>query len=168
MKALLLEKDIPAQEVATSLMEVVPLVMAKIRTEMRRYRPADLSIPQFRVLNFVRRYPNTSLSPVAEHVGLTLPSVSKMVDGLQERGLLRREIDPQNRRKMTLNLTEAGQATLKAVREATLPQLTQKLAQLSESEQATVAQALELLRPLFGLEMPNESTEIAQDEEETE
>lgn len=161
MKALLIEKEIQAsaQECANSLMETVPLVMGQIRKEMRRYRPADLSIPQFRALNFVRRNPDCSLSQVAEHLGLTLPSVSKLVDGLQERKLLEREIVPHNRRKMTLNLTAKGQAALKTTREATLEQLNQKLSRLNPEEQTLIIRAMDLLQPLFSSESALQESE---------
>ena len=51
---------------------------------------ADLSVPQFRTLLFLRRHPGASLSEVAEHIGLTLPSISKMIDRLEARDLLAR------------------------------------------------------------------------------
>ena len=56
----------------------------------------------------LNRNQGASLSEVAEHVGLTLPSVSKMVDGLVTRGLLTRATDPGDRRRLTLSLTPAG------------------------------------------------------------
>lgn len=144
--------EIQAQESAALIMDAVPLIMRVIRTEMRRYRPADLSVPQFRSLTFVRRNPGTSLSDVAEHVGLTLPSVSKMVDGLQERNLLKREIDAQDRRKITLNLTEYGQSTLQAAQTVTQTHLTKVLAQITPDEQLVIAQAMRMLRTLFSEE----------------
>ena len=67
---------------ARELMEVVPLVMRTFRAEMRGSRANDLSVPQFRALGFVHRKPGTSLSDVAEHIGLALPSMSKLIDGL--------------------------------------------------------------------------------------
>ncbi len=156
-------EEISSQQCAALLMEVVPLVMGTIRREMRRHRAADLSVPQFRALNFVRRNPGTSLSLVAEHLGLTLPSVSKMIDGLQERKLLTRQIDANNRRKMILNLTEEGDTTLYHARQATMLYLGDILDKLSNEERFMLSNSMETLRPLFSSEVftqPVESKDL--------
>jgi hypothetical protein len=44
-------------------------------------------MPQFRTLAVIDRNANASLSDVTEHIGLTLPSMSKLVDGLVARKL---------------------------------------------------------------------------------
>src|SRR5215472_3469611 len=99
-----------AEACAAQIMETVPLVMRTLRTEMRRRRPADLSVPQFRALAFVRRHPGASLSEVAEHLGLTLPATSTLIDHLVARELVRRAPNPDNRRRLVLTLTADGQA----------------------------------------------------------
>ena len=104
---------------AAALIEVVPLVMRALRAEMRRHRSADLSVPQFRVLAFVDRRRGATLSEVAEHIGLTLPSASRMVDGLVARNLLTRGISPSDRRFVALALTAQGRSRLESARRAT-------------------------------------------------
>src|SRR5512136_2172583 len=99
---------------AQEILEVVPAVMRAIRAEMRRHRMADLSVPQFRTLAFVDRNVDASLSDVAEHIGLTLPSMSKIVDGLVSRKLVTRQTHPTDRRRMTLTLTTRGQTALES------------------------------------------------------
>ena len=137
--------EICAQEV----LEVIPLVMRTIRAEMRRHRTADLSVPQFRTLAFVDRNGNASLSDVAEHIGLTLPSVSKIVDGLVTRKLVTRQTAPEDRRRMTLALTTRGRSALQATREATRACLAEDLATLTERERETIMQAMTILRPVY-------------------
>jgi len=73
--------SISLDECARQVLETVPLVMRTVRAEMRRRRTADLSVPQFRTLNFLNRQAGASLSQVAEHIGLTLPSMSLLVEG---------------------------------------------------------------------------------------
>ena len=43
------------EESARKLLEVVPIIMQDIRSEMRSRRSIDLTVPQFRVLAFVNR-----------------------------------------------------------------------------------------------------------------
>ncbi|MBI1876757.1 MAG: MarR family transcriptional regulator [Chloroflexi bacterium] len=137
--------DTCAQEV----LEVIPLIMRAIRAQMRRHRALGLSVPQFRTLAYLNYYQGASLSDAAEFIGLTPPSMSKLIDGLVARQLVAREISPDDRRRVTLALTSAGRAALQAAREATLAYLAQRLAELSAEERATVGQAMQTLRPLF-------------------
>ena len=59
------------EECARELLEVVPLVMRDIRTQMRSERTPDLTVPQFRTMLFIDRNMGASLSEVAEHIGIT-------------------------------------------------------------------------------------------------
>ncbi len=137
--------DVCAQEI----LEVVPLVMRTIRAELRRHRAADLSVPQFRTLAFIDRQADASLSDVAEHIGLTLPSMSKIVDGLVARKLVTRQTHPTDRRRMTLTLTARGQTALESSRAATRACLAEDLATLSDRQRETIVQGLNSLRPIF-------------------
>lgn len=134
---------------AQEMLDVVPQIMRAIRAEMRRHRTADLSVPQFRTLAFIDRGDQPSLSAVAEHIGLTLPSMSKIVDGLVARKLVTRETHPADRRRLVLALTRSGQTALATSRRATRACLAEDLATLSDAERANIVRALETLRPLF-------------------
>ena len=136
-------------ECAGQVMEVAPLVMRAIRAEMRRHGTVDLSVPQFRALAFLSHHAGVSLSDVAEHIGLTLPSMSKMIDSLVARGLIKRETHPDDRRRVTLGLTARGQTQFQAAHSATQACLAEQMATLSASDRATVTQAMRILRPLL-------------------
>jgi DNA-binding MarR family transcriptional regulator len=134
---------------AQEILEVVPIVMRTIRAELRRHRAADLSIPQFRTLAFIDRNVDASLSDVAEHIGLKLPSMSKIVDGLVARKFVTRRTHTADRRRMTLALTARGLTALQASRAATRACLAEDLAALSDRQRDIVVQAMEILRPVF-------------------
>ncbi len=138
-----------ADECANEVFEVTPLVMRTIRQSMRGHGAHDLSVPQFRALAYLDRHAGASLSDVAEHVGLTLSSVSRLVDGLVTRGLLVREASTADRRYLTLQLTPAGEGLLAVARQATRQDLADLVSPLSPSEQALVTQAMHLLRTVF-------------------
>ena len=143
-----------AKTCANIVLEVVPMVMRTLRVEMRQHRAADLSVVQFRTLNYLNNHPGTSLSAAAEHIGLTLPAVSTLVDGLVERKLVKRGAAAGDRRRITLALTEPGQTALSATKAAAEAQLAQRLARLSPADCAVVIQAMQILRPLFAPEPP--------------
>ena len=134
---------------AQEILDVVPVVMRTIRAEMRRHRTADLSVPQFRTLAFIDSRADASLSDVAEHIGLTLPSMSKIVEGLVVRKFVTRQTARDDRRRMTLALTARGQTALQVSREATRACLAEDLAALSDRQRETIVQAMGILRPVF-------------------
>ena len=146
--------SISSKECAREVLDVAPLVMRTVRAEMRRHRAADLSVPQFRTLAFLSRQPGASLSAVAEHIGLTLPSMSTLVEGLVERKQVVRRIALDDRRRITLTLTAHGQAALAATHTATEAHLAEKLARLSADERELVVQAMRILHPLFATDHP--------------
>jgi DNA-binding MarR family transcriptional regulator len=122
--------------------------MQALRAEMRRHR-AGLSVPQFRTLAFVRHNPGASLSAVAGHVGLALPSMSKLVDSLVERKLVSRASGTGDRRRVSLELTGRGAALLEVSLQATQAGLAEMLERLSIRERRRVGHALRSLQGVF-------------------
>jgi MarR family transcriptional regulator for hemolysin len=138
-----------ADVVAREMLDLVPAIMRTIRGEMHNQWSTDLSVHQFRALMFINRRPGCSLLDAARHLGLTPPTVSKMMDGLVADGLVTRDASSSDRRKVLLTLTSQGGALLEKVREGTQARLMEILAPLTSKEQETIAQALTLLQPLF-------------------
>jgi DNA-binding MarR family transcriptional regulator len=142
----------PELECAALLMDVVPLVMRRIRMEMRSQRMPSLSVPQLRALIYLNGNEGASLSELANHVGLELPSMSKAVDVLVTRGLVIRRVLPNDRRYASLRLSARGLAHLKRARRITEAHLAEALAVLSSAQQARIVEALQALRPVFAPE----------------
>ncbi|MEO8350076.1 MAG: MarR family winged helix-turn-helix transcriptional regulator, partial [Chthoniobacteraceae bacterium] len=96
------------QRCASELLEIVPAMMRLIRAQVRSARSPDLSITQFRTLAFLGRTNEPMLTDLSDFLGLTLPSASKLVDGLVLAGLASRQPHPTDRRRVVLTLTAAG------------------------------------------------------------
>ena len=131
------------------IMDTVPLIMQSVRVEMRRGRGTQISVPQFRAMRFIQRNPDSSLSSLADYLGLTLPSASKLVDGLVKQKFVIRKTSAEDRRKITLELTSAGETLVDSARANVRANLARKLKNLSDEDLQTVSQAMEILRPLF-------------------
>jgi DNA-binding MarR family transcriptional regulator len=138
-----------AVDCAHEVLDVVPMVFRMIRTELRRHGAKEISVPQFRTLAFVYRNEGASLSEVADHMALTLSTMSMLVDGLVVRGLISRREDPEDRRRMTLALTRDGRTRFESAREATITYLEQRFRQLSASERVTITASMRILRERF-------------------
>jgi len=140
---------VSAEDAAQALLRVAPLVMQTVRTEMRSRRALQLSVPQFRTLGFLHRHPASSLSEAAEHIGVSLPAMSRLVDGLVVRDLLQRQGDVQDRRRITLALTPSGATLLETARSGMQQALTARLSVLDPAGRGMIVGALALLQPLF-------------------
>lgn len=140
--------SITAEEVASELLEVVPAVMKEIRFKMRSGR-LDLTVPQFRTLAFIERNKGASLSAVANHMGLTLPSTSRLVDVLIARRLLTREDNPIDRRRVKLGATSRGLTILENSRRGTLDYLAKKMSAISADDRKAIVEGLAAIRCAF-------------------
>ena len=69
--------------------------------------PLDLSLPQYRVLALLGDG-STASSVLARKLAVSPPTVTAVVDGLVARGLVERQADPEDRRRLTLLLTRDG------------------------------------------------------------
>jgi len=136
-------------EPARELLDVVPVVMREIRSQMRSGASKVLTVPQFRALSFVSRNSGSPLSDLAAHIGLTLPSTSRLVDGLITRGLMTREEQPLDRRRVRLAVTKHGRSILNASRAGTLSYLSGKMNEIGDVDRLTVVRAMEVLRKVF-------------------
>ncbi len=133
---------------ADEVLETVPLIMQAIGCHMRSQTP-ELSLPQFRAMVFVRQHPQASLSDAAGFVGLGLSRTSKLVNALVSRDLMSRHEDAQDRRRVRLALTPAGQAMLENARQAAAAHLARTLAGCTEEQRTAINNAMQVLRPAF-------------------
>jgi len=136
-------------ECAHQVLDVVPLAMRVIRKKLREHSAQLLSVPQFRTLLFISRNEGVSLSEVADHIGLTLPSMSALIDGLVTRDFVIRNTHRDDRRRVDLTLTERGETTLRSAMNATQDYLKERFSRLSETERATIVKGMKTLRRIF-------------------
>ena len=135
--------------IAQEMLNVVPSIMRTIRNKWKKGAIHGISNAQFRILMFIQRHPGAALQEVARHLGLTSPTTSTTVDELVKTQLVLREPSTEDRRKITLTLTDQGQKVLDEVYEHSRQHLAGYLAPLSPEEAETVYKALQLLGPLF-------------------
>src|SRR6516225_6106417 len=106
-----------AGECAARLMDVAPLTMRFIRSQMRRQMPG-LTMAQYRAMSFLYRHRGCTLRALADHLGVTPPTCSALVGRLVDRGIATRTTNVANRREVTLRLTSAGRTQFEGAKEA--------------------------------------------------
>jgi DNA-binding MarR family transcriptional regulator len=86
-----------------------------------------------------------SVKALADSMKVSLPAMSRAIDGLYERGFVDRQEDPVDRRMKRLSLTEAGRAITSSLNETRLASLQAFLGSLSDEEARALTQALDLI-----------------------
>jgi len=107
---------VDAGTAARELLHVVMLVMRTVAADMRR-KPGAVAPAQMGTLMKVSVGPCT-MSSLARHQAVSLPTVSKSVDMLVRRGWLERWVDKHDRRQTMVRLMPQGRRVLAASRSA--------------------------------------------------
>jgi DNA-binding MarR family transcriptional regulator len=110
--------------------------------------PLGLTPAQGRALRIIARSEDEEplrMTELADRLGIVPRSVTTVIDALEEAGLVRREIDPRNRRAILLRLTERGAGVRDDLREARRRAAEDLFAPLSADDRETLAGLLRLL-----------------------
>jgi len=99
------------------------------------------------LLAAIERAEPATLNQVAATVKRGAPTVSRAVDALVRKGLVERQADPDNRRRLALRLTESGRAAAAAPPVAEHG-LEKRLSKLIASELRALERGIEILERL--------------------
>jgi DNA-binding MarR family transcriptional regulator len=134
----------PPTTSTSELVDVVYLVMQAIWADMRRSRRA-IEPSQWATLRKIARGPCT-MSELARHKGVSLPTISKSVDMLVRRAWVERFVDDTDRRQTLVRLTSGGRRVLAECRRRVELRLDEKLATLTPAEREQVTASLRTVR----------------------
>ncbi|QKS71817.1 MarR family transcriptional regulator [Paenalkalicoccus suaedae] len=86
---------------------------------------------------------------LAHYMNLSASAVSQMAAKLEQQGLLKREVDPQNRRNTILTLDEEGVSTISRMLERRQTIFSDYFAKLPNQDITSICEALEKLRTII-------------------
>jgi len=115
------------------------------RTVDRVLSDAPLSPAGYRVLSWLSMG-SSAAAVLAEKLAVSRPTVTLVVDGLQARGLVERTADDNDRRRVTISMTPAGEAALAAADAMVAGRLEEILGPLGPDTAASIVNALEQLQ----------------------
>jgi DNA-binding MarR family transcriptional regulator len=95
------------------------------------------------------------MATLAEAVGVTAPTASRLCERLVKKGLVRRRPDRNDRRQVRIGLTEAGRHLVDAVSARRRQEISELLASIPPKTQRSVATALAQLAKSAG-EVPEQ------------
>lgn len=105
-------------------------------------REFGLSIPQWRIMAVLARYPDLSAVEVAERTAMDKVAVSRAVQGLLTSKRVLRAYDKGDRRRSILRLSAAGQAVYTRVSPMALRYEAELLSALNPADQRTLDRLL--------------------------
>ena len=131
------------QTAARELLHVVMLVMRTVAAEMRRSR-RPLAPTQMGSLMRIAAGPCT-MSELARHMAVSLPTISKSADMLVRRGWVERWADKRDRRQSMVRLTPRGRRVLADIQQRAERHVAETLAPLAPAERTQLIAALRVL-----------------------
>ncbi|MFL6575230.1 MAG: MarR family winged helix-turn-helix transcriptional regulator [Povalibacter sp.] len=108
-------------------------------------REFNLSIPEWRVIAVLARYPNLSAVEVAERTAMDKVAVSRAVQTLLRSKRLARSYDVQDRRRSVLRLSAAGRSVYTRIAPLALAYEQKLLASLTSTEQRALERLMSTL-----------------------
>jgi DNA-binding MarR family transcriptional regulator len=129
--------------------ELRPALLRVARELRHETEQAGITARQATLLWLVKRSPGLSLAELAAAEGISPPAMSGHVDRLERAGLVRRVRDANDRRRVGLELTDAGARLLRNVRARRTMWLAQRLHALEPTELAAIDAAIPALNRLL-------------------
>lgn len=105
----------------------------------------QVSMAQSHILFEIRRIGNPSMQRVAEELGMDITTFSRQVKALETKGLVARQIAPDDRRVSLLGLTGEGAQVLEKIDRYMATRIEKIFASMTSFEQETVIRSLGLL-----------------------
>lgn len=116
---------------------------------LRRLRVEDdalgISPPRLSALSVAVYAGPIGIGALAAAEGVAAPTMSRLVDGLEADGLVRRERDPEDARGVLVTATAKGERILQRGRKQRVDTLASGLRELSAAELSAVAKGAELI-----------------------
>lgn len=105
-----------------------------------------LSVSEWRTMAVLGSHGTLSAKEIVALSGMDKVNVSRAIQGLREAGLLRRDIDGEDRRRALLRLTERGTDAFRTLVPLVLKREAELLAGLSVQERTTLLTLMERVR----------------------
>lgn len=111
------------------------------------FKKFDISMQQYNVLRILRgQHPNpVMLSVITERMIDKMSNATRLVEKLRLKGLVSRELNPNNRRQVDILITERGLSVLKEI-DDNFHEMEKKFGHITEEEAKTLNNILDKMR----------------------
>ena len=125
------------------------LVLGRLVRRLRTVQSSTLTASQMSALANLEEHGPLRLRDLARHEGVRPPTATRMVDPLEERGLVVRSPDPDDARGTVVAMTDEGRAVLRQVRDDRTAEVAAALARLPADRVEVLRAAVPVLAELL-------------------
>lgn len=138
------------QTVAAEVMdELAPIISGERAAFARRCHERSISMTHLLLMSLLEAHGPLPMSRAAELLGCGLPTGTGLVQRMEERGLVERVHDTDDRRVVTLRLTDDGAAEIRELNLARRQRMASALAHLSDAEREQLLASIHAVRAAF-------------------
>jgi DNA-binding MarR family transcriptional regulator len=144
-------------------------VVSDMRRHLMQAKPfCGISHSEMPILHLIdkmeKRGERVSTTWLSAHLGLTKSSISQVLNSLEEKGWIRRAIDPENRRKTTIDLTDAGREKMRQFHREGMARIEKVLDRMGHENAEKFIEMVELFLSGVKAEMAEASAPKQQDQ----
>jgi DNA-binding MarR family transcriptional regulator len=132
----------------TELAARLRLAVLRLSRRLRQQVAGGVTSTQVSALATIERLGSPTLGELATSEQVRPPSMTKIVVGLEEAGLVRRQVDADDRRVARVMLTAEGRRVVQRSRSLRTAYLARRLRRLSEPERQSLGELVRLLEQL--------------------
>ena len=138
------------ETVAAELMnELGPIIAGERAAFAHRCHERSISMTHLHLMTLLETHGPLPMSRVAELLGCGLPTATGIVSRMEERRLVERQHDAEDRRVVTLRLADEGAAEIRELQLTRRQRMATALAHLSDSERQQLLLSVRALRAAF-------------------
>ena len=132
----------------TELASQLRFAVMRLSRRLRQHAPEDITPSQLSALSVIVRDGPMTLSQLAVAERVQPPTITRIADALQQKGLASRTPSELDRRVAYVEATAAGRALVETIRRSRDAYLAARLRTFSAEERAVLARAASLLERL--------------------
>jgi DNA-binding MarR family transcriptional regulator len=139
-----------AGSVAADLLdELGPIIADERAAFAHRCHTRSISMTHLLLMTLLETHGPLPMSRVAELLGCGLPTATGIVSRMEERGLVERQHDTEDRRVVTLSLSREGAIEINELQLSRRERMAKALTHLSDPERAQLLASVRALRAAF-------------------
>jgi len=129
--------------------ELAPIIAGERAAFAHRCHERSISMTHLLLMSLLETHGSLPMSRVAELLGCGLPAATGIVSRMEERGLVDRQHESEDRRVVTLRLTDEGAAEVRDLQLSRRERMATALTHLSETEREQLLASVRSLRAAF-------------------
>lgn len=136
--------------VATQLLdELAPIIAGERSAFAHRCHDRSISMTHLLLMTLLDTHASLPMSRVAELLGCSLPAATGIVSRMEERGLVARQHESEDRRVVTIRLSEEGAGEIRELQHSRRQRMANALTHLSDPEREQLLASVRALRAAF-------------------